>query len=226
MKYSLFFAALLATMTFLACGKSDQSQVDAEPSTSTEQAQTATTPAATAENGQTASLNMEQAELQNKMRGYSGNIASVTPLGVDQIKELMPTTLSGLFVYENEGETSMALGAPATFVVAIYREEHDILKVAVTDSGGSPSTILAAAQWSNQNISKNSEKGFDRTTTYRGHPAREKYNNQTKVGVFEYIIDHRYIVSCQGKNITIEQMRAAMDELNLERLKSLKPIKQ
>lgn len=241
MKYSLFFMTLLAFMSLISCGKTDHSKVD-KPDENTDTPAKVNTPPAntspakaaenapqtsgTEQNETPVALNMEQVELQNKMRGYSGNISSVTPLTVDQIKSLLPKTLAGLFVYENEGETSAALGSPATFVVVIYRENYNIIKIAITDTGGSPSVVLAAAQWSNQNINRNSEKGFDRITTYKDHPAREKYNNQTKVGVFEYIIDHRYVISCQGKNLTIDQMKQAMDELNLERLRNLKPISQ
>ncbi len=233
MKYPMFFILLLAVFTFSSCGdKGSSANVAASESPATTESpksavpNKSTTTQVDGEEGEykneASPLTMSQAELQNKLRGYSGNIPSVEPLTVDQIKALMPNKLAGLAIYENEGETSAALGAPATFVVTIYRENYNIIKVAVTDSGAAPATILAAAQWSNQNINKNSDNGFDRTTTYKGYPAHEQYNNQTKVGMFEYIIGHRFIVSCQGKNRTIEQMRAAMDELNLDRLKNLK----
>ena len=233
MKYPMFLTLAFVLFLFVSCGKTDKAEVVAAVETTTEPAKPAaankpaanTPPAATEEGEKGAQpLNMQQLELQNKLRGYSGDIASIAPFTVDQIKELMPDKLGGLFIYENEGETSAALGAPATFVVTIYRENYNIIKIAVTDTGNSPSTILASAQWANQNISKNRENGFDRTTTYKDYPAHEQYNQVTKVGVFEYIIDHRFVVSCQGKNLTIEQMRAAMDELNLDRLKNLKKL--
>ncbi len=231
----MFFILLLSLFVFSSCGdKSGSAKVVAEESTVTEEPAKSAVPNESemtdikGEEGEykneASPLTMSQAELQNKLRGYSGEVPSVAPFTADQIKELMPDKLAGLFIYENEGESSAALGAPATFVVTIYRENYNIIKIAITDSGAAPATILAAAQWSNQNINKNSANGFDRTTTYKTYPAHEQYNNATKVGMFEYIIDHRFIVSCQGKNRTIEQMRAAMDELNLDRLKTLKKL--
>lgn len=225
MKYSLFIALSFCLFLF-SCGSSDTAETTAAP----DQEQTTATPeekptpeksSPSGASAQETQLNMEQVELQNKMRGYAGNIASVAPISADQIKGLMPDKLGGLFIYENEGETNAALGAPATFVVTIYRENYNIIKIAVTDTGGAPATILATAQWSNQNLDRNLPNGFDRTTTFEGRPAHEQFNNQTKVGVFEYIIDHRFVVSCQGKNLTIDQMRAMMKELNLDRLKNL-----
>lgn len=234
MKYSVFFTLMIALTFFCSCGGGSNAEVNTkEKTTEAEQPVKGAVPnetvAPSAEDAAEAAsaarakqpLNQNQADLQNKLRGYSGDIPSVAPVSVDEIKALMPDNLAGLFIYENEGETSAALGAPATFVVTIYREKYNIIKIAVTDSGRAPATILAAAQWANQNINRNSEKGFDRTTTYKGYPAHEQYNNRTKVGMFEYIIDDRFIISCQGKNRTIEQMRAAMDELDLDRLKSL-----
>lgn len=225
MKYPLIliaFALVLASCN----GKNGAAEVTDEATATTEKpapngAVPNSTPTVVEEGEEAPPLTMEQAELQNRLRGYSGNIPSVAPIPAEDIKDLMPQKLAGLFLYENEGETNAALGAPTTFVVTIYRENYNIIKVSVTDTGGSTTTLMASAPWANQTLNKKNDRGFDRTTTYKRYPAHEQYNLEAKVGVFEYIIDSRYVISMQGKNNSIELMRQAADELNLDQLKAL-----
>ncbi len=220
----LAFVALLWSCT--DDGKkpaTDNSNTDAtteETNTSNSEAATTTanTNPETEEKVTETQVTQEQASLMNRLRGYDGNISAVRPLEAKAIKDLMPQKLAGLSIYENEGETNLGFDAPTTFVVTIYRDGYDIIKIAVTDTGGSPSTIMAVAPWANQNLSKETSRGFDRTTTYKKFPAHERYNTEAKIGVFEYIMDMRYVIAMDGKNQTVEQMRAAADELNLDRL--------
>ncbi|MEO0775763.1 MAG: hypothetical protein AAF146_04345 [Bacteroidota bacterium] len=226
MKMSLM--ALAAVLLLWSCtGDAAQNGegAAAEPTTMESSADNAAPTTNTAEPGTDTTervermpVTQEQADLMNRLRGYDGNISPVRPLPAEDIKALMPTKLVGLAIYENEGETNLGFDSPTTFVVAIYRDGYEIIKIAVTDTGGSPSTMMAVAPWANQNLNRETARGFDRSTTYKKYPAHERYNTEAKVGVFEYVMDMRYVVSMDGKNQTVEQMRAAADELNLDRL--------
>lgn len=153
-----------------------------------------------------ANLTESQQSLLSMVQGMDQNHQIVDVVPAEVLLGLFPQGIEDLSVYDQGGEISESLGAKATLTRFIYRKDDHVARVNLIDTGGHPATMQGVAQWSVRALNFESEEYFDRTRTFRGFPAYERMIHKSSQSIFEYVIDNRFVVSIQGKNLPMDKV--------------------
>ena len=202
---STLFSILLATLLIAGCAKNEkeeQAQQDTEEAKSPVDALQAL------------------ADKASKM----GDREAVDPVDFRKLKELLPDKIAGLSRTEASGEKSGAMGFTVSSAEALYQNDNgESVKIEIIDTGGlaGVSTMTLAA-WSIAEIDKETTEGYEKTTTLEGYKAFENYNNKSKSGELNVLVEERYIVDIEGNKLTMEQLKEVLKSLNLSKLAGLK----
>lgn len=149
------------------------------------------------------------------------NIEDKEPINFRDMKALMPASLGGMEQSDNSGQTSGILGMKISTAKAIYEEGNAKLEIKITDIAGVRKLASKLADWTNLDIDKESKDGYERTTTIDGYKAYEKYDARRQKGKIAMIIDERLIVDIEGRNITEDQLKDALEDISIRKLKRL-----
>ncbi|MCE7061834.1 hypothetical protein [Dyadobacter sp. CY343] len=196
---SILSLAFSLTLLFTSCGKKDNQAEEAESPTDALQA---------------------FADKAKEM----GKRETVDPIDFRKLKELMPEELIGLKRIEATGEKSGAMGFTVSTAQARYKGDKDeSIVIEIVDTGGIAGvSTMALATWSMAEIDKETADGYEKTTQLDGYKAFEKYNSTIKAGEINVLVADRYVVNVEGNNISVEQLKEALKDINLVKLEALK----
>ncbi|GAB4299330.1 MAG: hypothetical protein Kow0098_25700 [Ignavibacteriaceae bacterium] len=162
--------------------------------------------------------------MKQMTESLTGN-KNVEPVDFRSLKELLPEEIEGLKRSNASGEKTAAFGINISKAEADYSSEDgsQSLDIAITDMGSmSGLTGLAAFGWAFAQVDRETDTGYERTTTYQGHKAFEKYNNQSGSGEFSVIVADRFIVEINGYGVTMDQMKQAISSIDVGKLEAMK----
>jgi hypothetical protein len=148
----------------------------------------------------------------------------VEPVDFRQLKELLPQSVGSLQRAEASGEKSTALGMTISKAEARYTgEDRRAIDVTISDIGNASGLAsLALYAWANNEIDKDSPTGYEKTTTFRGYKAYEKYNKRDHRGEIGVLIDKRFVVEAKGDGVSIEDLKGMLDTIDLSKLAHMK----
>lgn len=152
-----------------------------------------------------------------------GDREAVDPIDFRKLKDLLPDKAGGLDRTEATGEKSGAMGFTVSTAEAKYKGGEKSINIEIVDTGGIAGvSTMALAAWSMAEIDKETTTGYEKTTTIDGHKAFEKYNTESKSGELNVLVADRYVVNVQGDNVSIDQLKDVLGEINLAKLSGLK----
>ncbi len=147
----------------------------------------------------------------------------VDPLEIDQIKAFVPDTFGGL-AKDGTGraEKNGLAGLMVSTAEARYRDGAKSAELEITDSGGA-SGLMGLASWAAVQSSSEDENGSEKTMRVNGRMVHEK---RSKNGSNEYavVIGERFMVSASSSDLSVEELRAAVSALALDKLESMKDV--
>ena len=148
----------------------------------------------------------------------------VEPVDFRQLKALLPEAVGNLHRAEASGEKSTALGMTISKAEARYTgEDHRTIDVIISDIGNAGGfASLALYAWTNNDIDKDSPTGYEKTTTFWGCKAYEKYNTHDHSGEMGLLIEKRFVVEAKGADVSMEELKGVLDKLDLSKLASMK----
>jgi hypothetical protein len=180
-------------------------------------------------NGSDESGNKSDVEqFADKMKDVSESFKDgkkVTPVDFRDLKALLPENLGTIKRTNLEGERTAAMGMNISTASADYsdQENNQSIDLKITDLGSvSGLSGLAAYGWYMVDIDKETETGYEKTTTYKGYKGYEKYDNQYKSGEISLLIAKRFVVEANGNNVDMDQLKAAVNLIDLGKLDSWK----
>lgn len=142
----------------------------------------------------------------------------VTAIGWDVLEAMIPKTAAGL-PRTNAAEDRSGLGDLGfSHALGIYEKANKRVELQILDSGNKKVILTTMASWYKRTINEQDENGFEKTTTVKGFPAIEKANkanNSSEIGV---VIKDRYIIMAIGQGVPLEDLRKAVDGLDLQKL--------
>jgi len=172
--------------------------------------------------------NLEEAINKSKdalsdLFGSGENGEAVEVVNFRDLKDFLPTKIGSLKMDENdtEGQTSKIAGFKVSTVSATYRDADGRMEIKIIDPGSASSIVSMLAAWSNVEIDSESGNGYQRTLEYKGHKAFEQYDNKSKDGSFAVMVAKRFIVSIEGDNVEMDDMKDAIDDINIKKLARL-----
>jgi len=205
-----FLLLLVAALSLTACGGSsnESSDTDAteESSASSDSDGESNEPKSVAD-----AMNEAQKALQE-----SGTTKEV--VNFRELKKLLPEDMMGMERTEFSGEKAGAFGFNMSNAQAQYEEGDKRIEVNIVDVAGVSAAMMSMASWATVEVDRESDEGYERTTTIDGHKAFEKYNTSRKSGELNLIVNERFIVSLKGRNIEEGDLRDALDKLSIKKL--------
>ncbi len=152
------------------------------------------------------------------------NKEPVDPVDFRKLKELLPEKAGGFSRKESNGEKSGMGGFNISRAEGKYEKEGEsFIDVEILDTGGIGGFALAGlAAWTIAKVDKETETGYEKSTTIEGYKAFEQYDNQSKDGQLHLLVGDRYILNVSGNNVSMDQMKALLTDLSLDKLADLK----
>lgn len=158
---------------------------------------------------------MEKAaeEIEKQMSG-DGEKAEVVDFR--KLKSLLPAKMAGLSRTDHGGEKVGMMGFKMSTAQATYGEGEKQIEAAIIDFAGVGMAMASLASWSTLEIDRESDEGYERTTTIGGHKAFEKYDAARQEGQVSIIMNDRILVTLEGQGITDSELREALSALDLD----------
>lgn len=164
------------------------------------------------------------AQAMQMLGGQNAGGARVEPVNFRDLKALLPESLPGFKRTSATGEKAGAMGVVMSQANADYSGDGDAhLSIKMTDIGSMTGPLaLGLAGWASAEIDRETETGYEKSTVIGGNKAFEKYDNRSKHGEVNVIVGNRFIVEVKGRDVKIDDLKAAVGKLDLGKLATLK----
>lgn len=148
--------------------------------------------------------------------------AAVAVVDFRELKALLPADLPSMKRKSASGEKSSAMGMTVVYAEGRYESGDSTIEIKMSDYGGTGMAAMMAAGWTMQEIDRETETGFERTTTIGGFKAKETYDSADKNGTTEVLVAGRFLVEVTGSGVKAEAIKAAVGKIDLSKLAALK----
>ena len=137
-----------------------------------------------------------------------------------ELRALMPEQLAGLRRTNSRGQKNGALGLNVSEATGEYGEgDGPRLEVKIVDLAAmGPLGAMAGLGWATSEVDSEGDQGYERTATFNGFKALEKYRTAGKSGSVDLMVANRFKVQIEGTNIEPAQLKAAAESLDLSTL--------
>ena len=155
----------------------------------------------------------------------SGGTNAAAVVDFRELKALLPAEVEGMKRTNASGEKSGAMGMTVAYAEGTYESDAGgYIGIKISDNGGLGGLMaMAQAGWASSEIDRESDTGFERTTTYGEYKAHEEYDTANKSGKVDILVGGRFMVEVSGHNIAWEPIQAAAKKVDLAKLATLKP---
>ena len=151
--------------------------------------------------------------------GTGGKVALVD---FRALKTLLPESVGDLKRVSATGEKEVAMGFGASHALGKYKGDGDArLSIKIVDTAGIGGIALAAFGLAAVEVDKETDDGYERTTTLGGNKAFEKYNSKSRNGEVKVLVGNRFIIEIDGDAIPMEAIKDAVSKVDLAKLQGL-----
>jgi hypothetical protein len=206
--------AVVAAMAAAGCsGKEEKKAEEA-----TQQA------AQTAEKGaEQAAKGLEQMAkgLEAMAGGGSGDAKPVDPVSFRDLQALFPE-LDG---WQKSKPTGERMSSPFSFSQAevAYTKGDARIELKMVDSGFNQLLLTPYAMFLQAGYEKETEDGYEKSTTVNGQPGWEKWNTEGKRGELNALVGKRFLVTIEGDQIAdAKALHDVAARIDMGKLASLK----
>ncbi len=150
--------------------------------------------------------------------------AKVEPVDFRELKALLPEKIGAIAREGAEGEKVAAMGVHVSQAHANYTSTDGArITVTISDMGNVSGLVgMATMAWAFAEVDKESDAGYEKTTTFDGHKAFEKYDNQGRSGELNILVEKRFVVSIEGSDVDMSALKEAARSIDLGKLASMK----
>ena len=141
------------------------------------------------------------------------------------LKELLPEDINGMPRTSSDGEKNSAMGFTMSRAEARYETQgtNASIRIEISDAGAMTGmAAMAAFAWASIDVDRESETGYEKTTTIKGYRGYEKVDRQTNFAELSILVGGRFMVELEGNEVGIDGLKAALDKLDLGKLEGMK----
>jgi len=225
MNQRVYIVICMAMLLLCGCGKkSDEQQAKSSEQSSTESGTSAvnqnTMPQSTIAGKEETIADVEARNRQALMEMNKGK--DIKPVDMGKLKEMLPAELDGMKRTNASSERNQMMGIDMAKAEANYEAGDGSIKIAIMDMGNLSGPMrMGMAGWAMKQYSRETDSGYEKTTTYKGYKGMEEYDNNTRQGGLRLFVADRFIVELNGYQTTMEAMKKAMDKIDLKKLAAL-----
>ncbi|MGH8179178.1 MAG: Yip1 family protein [Steroidobacter sp.] len=163
-----------------------------------------------------------QAEALKQMMGAALGGGQVESLPTDRLRPFVPESLASLSRSDFSVERNNAMGLQITEAKATYsNEDGRTLNLEITDTGTAKG-LLAFAGWSGMESESETSSGYEKTYREDGRLIHEEWDREGSYGQYAVVLADRFTVQLNGEADSINELKAALTELDLGGLEALK----
>ena len=153
----------------------------------------------------------------------SGDGKTVTvSLSPETLRGFLPDELEGMKRSDFHAERSGALGMQISTANATYSDGRiRTLQMEVADTGNMRG-MMAMASAMTPTTEQQTDHGYQKTYTDHDRLVQESWDTHTKSGEFSVVVAHRFTVKASGNAEDIDELKQAVNALDLDKLASLK----
>jgi hypothetical protein len=186
--------------------------------------------AATPESQQTISQAEPPRTIEAATKSDVEQVASLpkedVPIDIKQLKTLLPASIAGMPRVDDRGRRTELMGVALSEYKGTYpTSAGGSITVAIVDAGEALGSLrLSAFSWVAGEIiiDHKSGTGFERTTTYQGHKAYEKYDTANPASEMAVVVNNHAGVSLQGYHVTMKELQTVLASIDLSRLAAMR----
>ncbi|MBM4028116.1 MAG: hypothetical protein FJ280_22385 [Planctomycetes bacterium] len=202
------------------CGRKENPESSA--SSQAGPAATGTAPAANATAAMPSAQDLEKLAEQNRQTLAQMNQGKVIEaVAAATLKGLLPAELPGMKRTDASAERNQSMGVDISTAAGQYETaDGDAgINITLTDVGSLSGPLrMGMTSWAVAQYSRETDSGYEKTTTYSGYKAFEEYNKQDKQGTLRVLVADRFIVEVDGHGVTMETLKQALGKVDLKKL--------
>lgn len=211
-KLSISFL-IFAFMFFIGCGQSEEEKVQSEAEKIKE------------------NMSEMEKEAQNWQKSFEqmGEALSegkkVETVDFRELRNLLPESLSGMKRTNATGEKTTSFGLSISHARGDYSDEEGTksIDIDITDMGNMAGFAgMAMYAWAFGEFDRETDSGYEKTTTFKGSRAFEKFDTVNNSGTLSVIVGKRFIVQIEGYNVSMAEIKDAAGSVDISRLDSWK----
>lgn len=168
-----------------------------------------------------------QKQMQAAMEGLGvalGGGKRFEPVGIEQLKPLVPERFAGLARTSQSAEKGGMAGLQVSKAEARYGDgSGKEVELEVTDTGGAGG-LMALAGWANVQGERESGGRVERTRKEGNRMVHEEFSKDGRDAEFTVVVGDRFVVSARGQSVPIDALRAGVGSLDLGKLESMKDV--
>ena len=167
----------------------------------------------------------EMAEAMKAMGEAVSGGETVETVDFRKLKELLPTKAAGMERVDASGEKTSAFGINVSEAEGHYEtgDGRTFMTIRILDLGSASAlTSMMGAAWAMSDFDRETDHGYERTTTYSGHRAYEEYETAAKRGSYQVLISKRFMVEVNGNGMEMNAIKKAMGEIDIGKLEAMK----
>jgi hypothetical protein len=173
------------------------------------------------ENAQKSGDIAAQQAAMGKLMSGDGKAVAVS-LSPDTLRGFLPDELDGMKRSDFNAERSGAMGMQISTAHANYSDGDDRnLQIEVADTGNMRG-MMAVASAMAPSTEQQTDHGYQKTYTEHDRLVHESWDTQTSTGEFGVVIANRFSVKASGHAQDIDQLKKAVNDMDLDKLESLK----
>lgn len=156
--------------------------------------------------------------------GAANGGKKVETIEASVLKGMLPADLPGMKRTEASGEKSSAMGINVSTAEGHYRSDASgSMNVKITDIGSMSGLAgMAMYAWASTTIDRETETGYEKTSTFNGYKSHEKYDKSSKDGELSTLVGGRFAVEVSGFGVDMNAIKDAMTKVDLKKLESMK----
>jgi Yip1 domain len=164
-----------------------------------------------------------QAEAMKTMMGAAlGGGGKVEALAPDRLKPFLPESLGGRDRSTFSTQRNSAMGMQMTEARATYTgDDGQQWDLQVTDTGTAKG-LLSLAGWAGIEGENETATGYDKTYHEGGRLIHEQWDRGSSRGEYAVVLGDRFTVKIEGQADSIDELKAALTDLDLEALEAMK----
>jgi hypothetical protein len=159
--------------------------------------------------------------LQAQQNGQPAPAGSVQAVPADALKAMLPQSLpAGFARTEVSASSGGAAGISGSNAEGVYTRGDGRITLQVTDMAAMGALASMASAFNVQS-DRETATGYDKVTNINGRMTEEEFDNQGKSGKYSVLVGNRFVVDAEGSGVGIDDLRAAVASIDLNRLEGL-----
>ncbi len=215
-------ALCLGAVVLTGCGKKGDQGQSAQPGEAAE----TTAPAANGATDQGTPDYAKMAEENRKALTEMNKGKNIEAVPGATLKALLPAELPGMKRTNASAERTQTMGIDMSTAEGQYDATDASgadVRIKIMDAGNMSGSMRLGMVWASGQYSRETDTGYEKTTTINGCKAMEKYDTQNKEGSLEILVADRFVVEVEGYGVTMDALKQAVDKIDLKKVAAAAP---